>query len=177
MLRSSKELKEASKEGETREKLEDEKDGRTKCTVIQCCGTGAEIDKNAHATMKDDTTLPYPHRVQKQRLDKQFGKFMDMFRTLHINIHFVDMLEQIPKYAKFVNEILTKKRRLQEHETVKFTKECSALLQKKLPLKSRDLGSFSIPCTIGSFYFDKALCALRASIKLMPFSIFHFQEA
>ena len=31
--------------------------------------------------------------------------------------------------------------------------------------------SFTIPCTIGSINFDKALCDLGASINLMPLSI------
>ncbi|XP_031258423.1 uncharacterized protein LOC116116499 [Pistacia vera] len=120
----------------------------------------------------DDTTLSYPHRVQKQRLDKQCGKFMDMFRTLHINIPFVDMLEQMPKNAKFQKEILTKKKRFEGHEIVMLTEDCSVLLLKKLPQKLRDPGSFTIPCTIGSIHFDKVLCDLGASLNLMPFSIY-----
>ncbi|XP_019051406.1 PREDICTED: uncharacterized protein LOC109113924 [Nelumbo nucifera] len=42
----------------------------------------------------------------------------------------------------------------------------------KLPPKLKDLGSFSIPCTIGEFNFDNALCDIGASINLMPFSVF-----
>ncbi|XP_031283203.1 uncharacterized protein LOC116141869 [Pistacia vera] len=82
------------------------------------------------------------------------------------------MLEQMPKYTMFLKEILTKKRRFEEHETVMFTEECSALLLKKLPQKLRDPGSFTIPCTIGSNHFDKVLCDLSASVNLMPFSIY-----
>ncbi|XP_031260625.1 uncharacterized protein LOC116118803 [Pistacia vera] len=82
------------------------------------------------------------------------------------------MLEQMPKHAKFLKEFLMHKRKFEEHERVMLTEECSALLQKKLPLKLRDPGSFNIPCTIGSFYFDKALCDLGACINLIPFSIF-----
>ena len=52
------------------------------------------------------------------------------------------------------------------------TEESSAILQKKLPPKLKDPGSFTIPCTIGKSYFDRALCDLGASINLMPFSVF-----
>ncbi|XP_070029712.1 uncharacterized protein [Nicotiana sylvestris] len=48
----------------------------------------------------------------------------------------------------------------------------SAILQNKLPQKLGDLGSFTIPCTLGGVYFEKALCNSGASINLMPFSIF-----
>ena len=52
------------------------------------------------------------------------------------------------------------------------TEECSAILQRKLPLKLKDPGSFIIPCKIGNSIFERALCDLGASINLMPLSIF-----
>ncbi|XP_062075617.1 uncharacterized protein LOC133779706 [Humulus lupulus] len=67
---------------------------------------------------------------------------------------------------------MSKKRRLEDFETVKLTEECSAIQQKKLPQKVKDPGSFTIPCTIGGSSFDKALCDLGASINLMPLSVF-----
>ncbi|XP_065617702.1 uncharacterized protein LOC136062520 [Quercus suber] len=70
------------------------------------------------------------------------------------------------------NDIISKKQKLKEHETVMLIEESSAILQKKLPPKLKDPGSFTIPCTIGKSYFDKALCDLGASINLMPFSVF-----
>ncbi|XP_057759102.1 uncharacterized protein LOC130979635 [Arachis stenosperma] len=51
------------------------------------------------------------------------------------------------------------------------TKECIALVQKKLPLKMPDPESFLIPCTIGTITFEKALCNLGSSINLMPLSV------
>ncbi|XP_021664989.1 uncharacterized protein LOC110653585 [Hevea brasiliensis] len=74
-------------------------------------------------------------------------------------------------YAKFLKDILSKKRRLEDYETIALTEECSAILQKKLPPKLKDLGSFSIPCLIGNMNIDKALCDLGASVSLMPLSI------
>ena len=38
-------------------------------------------------------------------------------------------------------------------------------------MKMQDLGSFTIPCTIGNYEFGKALCDSRASINLMPLSV------
>ena len=40
---------------------------------------------------------------------------------LHMNIPFVDALEQMPSYVKFMKEILSKKRRLSDFETVNLT--------------------------------------------------------
>ncbi|KAJ8751126.1 hypothetical protein K2173_016307 [Erythroxylum novogranatense] len=78
----------------------------------------------------------------------------------------------MPSYAKFMKDVLSKKRRLGDHEMVALTEECSAILQKKLPPKLKDPGSFTIPCVIGTQIFGKALCDLGASINLMPISVF-----
>ena len=95
-----------------------------------------------------------------------------MFKKLHINIPFADALKQMPLHAKFMKEILSNKRKFEEHETVMLTEDCTAILKNKLPPKLKDPRSFNIPCTIGKCYFDKALCDLGASINLMPFSVF-----
>ena len=121
---------------------------------------------------KASISVPYPQRLKKHKLDKQFTKFMDVFKKLHINIPFSDALEQMPSYVKFMKDILSQKRRLADFETVNLTEECSAILQRKLPQKLKDPGSFTIPCTIGNAIFERALCDLGASINLMPLSIF-----
>ncbi|KAJ9145691.1 hypothetical protein P3X46_028044 [Hevea brasiliensis] len=82
-----------------------------------------------------------------------------------------DQEEEMPSYAKFLKEILSKKRKLEDYGIVALTEECSAILQNKLPPKLKDLRSFSIPCLIGNKKIDKALCDLGASISLMPLSI------
>ncbi|KAK1402848.1 hypothetical protein POM88_002453 [Heracleum sosnowskyi] len=115
---------------------------------------------------------PFPKRLQKQKLDKQFAKFLEVFKKLQINIPFAEAREQMPSYAKFMKGILSRKLKLEELETVALTEECSAILQQKLPPKLKDRGSFTIPCTIGNLYFNKCLCDLGASINLMPLSVF-----
>ena len=77
--------------------------------------------------------IPYPQRLNKKKLDNQFDKFLDIFKKLHINIPFAEMLEQMPKYVKFMKEILSKKRRLGDYESVMLNEECSAVLQRKFP--------------------------------------------
>ncbi|PIN19118.1 hypothetical protein CDL12_08207 [Handroanthus impetiginosus] len=111
-------------------------------------------------------------RLQKLKLEKQFLKFLEVFKKLHINIPFAEALEQIPSYVKFMKDILSKKRRLGDYETVTLTEECSAIIQNKLPPKLKDPGSFTIPCTIGTHFSGRALCDLGDSINLMPYSIY-----
>lgn len=116
------------------------------------------------------STIPFPQRFSQQ--DPQFTKFLDMLKQLHVNIPFVEAISLMPKYAKFLKEILGNKKKLGEFDTVRLNEECSAILLKKLPPKLKDPGSFTIPCSIGTSYFEKALCDLGAGINLMPLSVF-----
>ncbi|KAM6551726.1 hypothetical protein CsatB_001534 [Cannabis sativa] len=116
--------------------------------------------------------LPFPQRFKKQQDDGQFRRFLDVLKQLHINIPLVEALEQMPTYVKFLKDILIKKRRLGEFETVALTEGCSAMLKSKIPPKLKDPGSFTIPISIGGRDVGRALCDLGPSINLMPMSIF-----
>ncbi|XP_076935292.1 uncharacterized protein LOC143601899 [Bidens hawaiensis] len=78
----------------------------------------------------------------------------------------------MPKYAKFLKEVLSNKKKLEELSCVTLNEECSAALQNKLPKKMTDPGSFTIPCLIGILSVSNALADLGASINLMPYSVF-----
>lgn len=60
---------------------------------------------------------------------------------------------------------------MQKYESVHLTKERSAIVQQKLPVKKKGLGSFIITCTIGNTVIKKALCDLGARINLMSLPI------
>ena len=77
----------------------------------------------------------------------------------------------MPNYAKFMKEILNKKRKIAEEGIVNLTATCSAVIQQKLPTKMKDPSSFTIPCSIGKYEFKKALCDSGASINLMSLSV------
>ena len=100
-------------------------------------------------------------------MEEQFSGFLEVFKKIEINLPFAEALIEMPNYAKFLKDILSKKRKFAEG-VVNLTATCSAVIQRSLPEKMPDLGSFIIPCTIGNFEFKKALCDLEASINLMP---------
>ena len=84
---------------------------------------------------------------------------------------FTEVVTQMTLYAKFLKEILSKKRRFAEEGVVNLTATCSAVIKKNLPEKMKDPRSFTIPCTIGGLEIQKALCDSGASIDLMPLSV------
>ncbi|KAL5582344.1 hypothetical protein UlMin_014786 [Ulmus minor] len=71
---------------------------------------------------------PFPQRLRKENQDKQFGKFVEILKQLHINIPLVEALQQMPNYMKFMKDVLTNNRKLEEFEIVALTKECNLLL-------------------------------------------------
>ncbi|GKE19733.1 DNA-directed DNA polymerase, partial [Tanacetum coccineum] len=99
-------------------------------------------------------------------------KFLENLKQLHINLPFIEALAQMPKYAKFIKGLLTNKARLEEAYTITMNKSCSTVLLNKLPSKEKDLGSFTIPCDIGQLHINNALADLRASISLMPYTMY-----
>ena len=94
-----------------------------------------------------------------------------MFKKIEINIPFSKALTQMPNYAKFMKNLLSKKRKFTEEGIVSLNATCSAVIQKSIPKKRKDPGSFTIPCMIGNADMGKALCDSRASINLIPLSV------
>ncbi|CAL2256333.1 unnamed protein product [Prunus armeniaca] len=83
---------------------------------------------------------------------------------VQINISLLNAIAQIPKYAKFLKDLCTNKRRFKEHEQVALSEEVSAVLQRKLPPKLKD--------PVSDFKFEKALLDLGASINLMLYHVY-----
>ncbi|XP_022150857.1 uncharacterized protein LOC111018901 [Momordica charantia] len=78
----------------------------------------------------------------------------------------------MPNYTKFLKDIISRHKKLDEHETVALTKCSSDALGNPLPVKCKDPGSFTIPCSIVGKNLGRALCDLGASINLMTLSVF-----
>ncbi|XP_070048800.1 uncharacterized protein [Nicotiana tomentosiformis] len=113
---------------------------------------------------------PYPQRLAKQYNENRIKKFIEMMKSLSINVPLVEALEQMSGYAKFMKDLVTKKRSM-NYETIKMTHQVSAIVHSMAP-KLEDPGAFTIPCIIGSADFSKAWCDFGASINLMPYSVF-----
>ncbi|XP_050919238.1 uncharacterized protein LOC127136758 [Lathyrus oleraceus] len=131
------------------------------------------VEKEKEKTVKPIIKLPYPPRQKKKdQHEKNFEKFLEMFKKLDINIQFSEALKQMPIYAKFMKDIISKKCSTNIYPII-LTKTCSVILQgMKNPVKKKDRGYVTIPCTIGDRNFKKALIDLGASVSLMSLSIY-----
>nr|GEW14090.1 reverse transcriptase domain-containing protein [Tanacetum cinerariifolium] len=119
--------------------------------------------------------LPYPSRLQKEKLrekdDILAAKFMEMFRDLHFKLSFADALLHMPKFAPMFKKLLNNKDKLIELTKMPLNENCSAVVLKKLPEKLGDPGHFLIPYDFTRLYNCLALADVGASINLMPLSI------
>nr|GEX77725.1 reverse transcriptase domain-containing protein [Tanacetum cinerariifolium] len=124
---------------------------------------------------KSKPDLPYPSRLNTQKLresdDHQMMKFLQIYRSLHFDISFSDALLYMPKFASTFKNLLNNKDKLFEVTNTLVNENCSAVILKKLPEKLGDPGKFLIPCNFPEIVECLALADLGASIKLMPLSI------
>ena len=56
-----------------------------------------------------------------------------MFKKIEINIPFSEALTQMPHYAKFMKNLLRKKRKFTEEGIVSLNATCSIVIQKSIP--------------------------------------------
>ncbi|XP_070008153.1 uncharacterized protein [Nicotiana sylvestris] len=89
-----------------------------------------------------------------------------------LNIPLMDALREMPGYAKMMKDLMSQKFDFQDLSTVTLTQTCNTVVTRPMAQKMSDLGSFTIPCTIGSYAFAKALCDLGANIDLMPLDVY-----
>ncbi|KAK8672409.1 hypothetical protein V6N13_110781 [Hibiscus sabdariffa] len=82
---------------------------------------------------------PFPQRLKKQKQDYQFKKFLDILKQVHINLPLVEALQQMPNYAKFLKDMITRKKRIEEFETAAATETCLALMHNKPEGKIEDI--------------------------------------
>ncbi|GJR51257.1 reverse transcriptase domain-containing protein [Tanacetum coccineum] len=124
---------------------------------------------------KTKPTIPYPSRINKEKLHEKDDllalKFMEMFRNLHFELSFADALLHMPKFAPMFRKLLNNKDKIIDLIKTPVNENCSAVILKKFPKKLRDPGRFLIPCDFPEMDECLALADLGASINLMPLSV------
>ncbi|GJS58714.1 reverse transcriptase domain-containing protein [Tanacetum coccineum] len=116
--------------------------------------------------------ISFPQRLRKEKIEAQYGKFLDMIRAVRINVPLIDVLARMPNYGKFLKELISNKHKIEQISAAFFSDESSAMIQNKVPPKLEDPRSFLIPCNFNKTFSYNALADLGASINLMPYSLY-----
>ncbi|GJW16816.1 reverse transcriptase domain-containing protein [Tanacetum coccineum] len=136
--------------------------------------------KTQNPKIVKETSLPkpyklkilYPQRLRKEKIEAQYGKFIDMIRAVRINVPLIDVLAEMPNYGKFLKELISNKHKIKQISVAFLSDESSAMIQNKVPTKLEDPGSFLIPCNFNKTFSCNALVDLGACINLMPYSLY-----
>ena len=91
---------------------------------------------------------------------------------MKVNIPLLDMIKQVPTYAKFLKDLCTIKRGLNVSKKAFLTEQVSLIIQCKSPVKYKDSGCPTISVMIGETCVEKALLDLGASVNLLPYSVY-----
>ena len=99
--------------------------------------SGKEVHTPGPPTSDTDPTPPrqiplsFPSRAVQPKKVEFDTDLLETFSKVEINIPLLDAIKQIPKYAKFLKELCTHKRKLKGNEQVNLGRNVSALIQSK----------------------------------------------
>lgn len=120
----------------------------------------------------DASMLSLPSRFAKSKKVEHEQRILETFCKVKVNIPLLDVIKQVPRYTKFLNNLCTTKCKLKGNEIVSLGENVSTVLQRKLPPKRKDPNYFTIPCIIRTTRFERVILDLEATINVMPYSIY-----
>ena len=126
-----------------------------------------EKDKDSHIP-----PAPYPHRLRAPKKVNNHSEIYEFFKQVKLNIPLLDVIKQIPSYAKFLKDLCTVKRTLGVNKEAFMTEQSTSLIRNNLPPKYKDPGSPTISIVVGNSKLGHALLDLGASVNLLPHSIY-----
>jgi len=142
--------------------------------IVQHQPNGTNSHENgavsANASSSIHNPAPFPSRLVKNTKNEFDPDLLATFSKVEINIPLLEAIQQIPKYAKFLKQICTNKRKL--HGKVSVGENISSIIQRQLPPKCKDPGMFSISCSLGDGVIDQAMIDLGAALSVMPYSTY-----
>ena len=132
--------------------------------------------ETGHIFIKEDSMKksmpPFPQALRgKKKASRQAG-ILEVLRQVKLNIPLLDIIKQVPTYAKFLKDLCTVKKGLGIDKKAFLTEQVSSIIHCKTLVKYKDLGSPTISINIGGICIDKALLDLRASVNLQLYSVY-----
>ena len=133
--------------------------------------TSRENHNDESLAALDGKMVIHDERVHKKNKGLM-QELQELFEKVDVNVPLLDLIRQVPAYARFLKSLCVTKRRLQEKECYELQGQVSAIIQHKMPPKLKDPGSFTIGCQIGEQVLKGSLMDLGASVNVMPLSLF-----
>ena len=123
-------------------------------------------------TVKKSTPPHFPQALKGKKKSINQTKILEVLRQVKVNIPLLDMIKQVPTYAKFLKEFCTVKKGLNIDKKAFFIEQVNAIIQCKTPIKYKDPGCPTISMNIRGTCVEKALLDLGACVNLLPYSVY-----
>ena len=115
---------------------------------------------------------PFPQSLKTKKKAINQAEILKVLRQVKVNIPLLDMIKQVPTYAKFLKDLCTIKKGLSIDKKAFLTEQVSVIIQCKTPVKYKDPCCPTISVNIGGICVEKALLDLGASVNLLPYSMY-----
>ncbi|XP_076960283.1 uncharacterized protein LOC143636610 [Bidens hawaiensis] len=140
-----------------------------------------EVEMEDEEVMDEEIEMEVPGKVQNTAavappLEKKSVEIRPSPVIDHSHVPYPTPLQHMPKYAKFLKDLLKSKDMLGEVLSIPLMGDCSAVVLNRVPEKLSDPGVFTFPCLFGSNAMSHALADLGASINLMTYSLYEKLE-
>lgn len=82
-------------------------------------------------------SAPFPQRLVPlhKKKKKHHADIIEIFKQVRINIPLLNIIQQIPTYAKFLKDLCTVKRKLNVQKKAFLTEQVSTIIQSNTPPK------------------------------------------
>ena len=116
--------------------------------------------------MKTSVPPPFPQALRKKKNSVNQTEMLEVLRQVKVNIPLLDMIKQVPTYAKFLKDLCTVKRSFNVNKKAFLTEQVNAIIECKTPVKYKDSGCPTISVNNGGIIVEKALLDLGAVYRL-----------
>ncbi|GKD72876.1 reverse transcriptase domain-containing protein, partial [Tanacetum coccineum] len=113
----------------------------------------------------------HPQRLRKEKMEAQYGKFLDMINNVRINVPLIDVLAGMPNYGKFLKELISNKHKIKQISAAFLSDESSAMIQNKVLPKFGDLRSFLIPSKLSPETLKPTKMSVRLADRLFQYPV------
>ena len=120
-----------------------------------------EEEQPPREEVKHSVLPPFPQALRKRKNAVNQTEILEVLRKVKVNIPLLDMIKQVPTYAKFLKDLCTVKRGFNVNKKAFLTEQVSAIIECKSPVKYKDPGCPIISFNIGDTCVEKALLDLR----------------
>ena len=122
--------------------------------------------------MKKSMPPLFPQALRGKKGVNNPTEIFEVLRLVKVNIPLLDMIKQVPTFAKFLKDLCIVKRGLNVNKKAFLTEQVSAIIQCKTVVKYKDQGCPMISVNIGGTCVEKALLDLGASVNLLPYLVY-----